>query len=787
MSIVNGFKFGEISRKQAGRFSEEGYQQGSFKFRNCITMYDNGMTRRYPLRTLISISNTTTIYMIHSFRISDTENFVLAIGSETVGENTNNVIIIYQFSNGNLKEVSRIRDYIRPVFAIDDGQGSFKPAVLSEEVCRGIRFAQYYNRMYIVSQEFRTLYVAYNGGSFTSEIVKLLVNKDAKSKVYFIKGAEEGTGRVLFKGSDGKYYTDIEFKEEYTLKEGEEAELANNSYVSSYDDYEDNDDINNGTGTYPGVIAIVNDSLYLANTKLKPSTIWKSRTIGSSQWIEGGKNYSPDTMHDFIQFQVVASNGTELRDSSEWPLTKETGYYETYNSQDAWFVPNTDYKVRLTRTPKEYLSDGYDCFFFKDSSYTDKYTWTSKSEKPSRTYDSSGNVVWKAGDTTLYAIAINEVYPFSTTPSARDIKASDYTWVYAEDVTYNGTTYSKGGTYSVNDTVSTNPVKKPLLEYDLSDATKLYEDKTTVDFVSTDSCAVRMELNTGSDDCVRFISAGCGKIIVGSSTCEKLLPANFNAVSNMYSSHYSEYGSLAIEPIKLGRSFFFFQTGRKIRELYLDNGYMEDADVTALNHDIFNDEIVDTSGKTSPDPSIISVMKDGSIVQITYDRTGGLNSISKWHSGSDTDHPFAFKSLAVVRDGDSERLLTLTLDKQGNRYICYFLEPTEDNEGLDIYYDEIGSTKYSYVSFIETVYAEIYNNSLAFGRFKKATGMHIRPYKCGHIYVGNDERQLTKSNYRLDSRDEYIPVFGKSDKNFSMKIKSFDFEPMSILALSWEG
>ena len=783
---VNGFRYGEISRKQAGRYAEDGYQQGCFQFKNAMTMYDTGMTRRYPLRPAIQCEDTE-IYTIHPFRISDTDNYLLGFGrdikttteTDSEGKTTTkteqqNCIVVYGWRDGSFQEIQRIHDGSSPMFAIDDN-GALKAAALSEEVCRGMRFAQYYTRMYVVSHEFRTMYIEKSGDTLSAQIPDFVFNKDSMNTVYFIKSDTASSGKVLFK-KDNKYYEDINFTTEHVQATGETYEVANNSYVSAYNDYEaGNEELNYVAGTYPSVVAIINDSLYLANTKDKPSAIWKSRTIGSSQWIGNDEAYSADSMHDFTQFQVVATEETKLKDSDEWPQTAETGYYETENAQETWYVPNTNYGTKLKREQQYWLANGRDCNWFKDSNMSERYTWNDSSGQPTAKYDKNGIIHYYVGstETELWCTSQREVYPFPTSFSISSIMATDYKW-----------TKPDGSAYVPFNNEATNPVKKPLYDYDLTNADKLYETETTVDFVTTDSCGVRMELNTGANDEVRFITAGCGKIIVGISTCEKTLPADFSAVSNLYSSHYSDYGSLAIEPIKLGRSFFFFQTGRKIRELYLSDGYMEDADVTALNHDIFDDEVVDTVGKNTPDPSLYSVLANGEIVQVTYDRNGGLNSFARW------DNPyFEFKSVACMRRNDKETLYAL-VKREGKYYICYFYEPNDMEMGENIYIDKLfegDDGSYQYTTFVETVYAEVYDGANTFGRFKKAKTMYIRPYHCGHIMVGNDTRQLNKTNVSLKDTDYTINVSGTMEKNFSMKLQSVESEPMTILAIAWEA
>ncbi len=779
-TTVNGFRYGEISKKQAGRYSEDGYQQGCFTFKNAMTMYDTGMTRRYPIRTLITC--TDKLYTLHPFRISDSENYIVGFGVDSSGKN---VIDLFKWDGSKLVLQSTLNANVDKIFGskASEEDTSYSNVALTEEICKNMRFSQYYNRLYVVSSKFATIYLEMSGTSFHATRLTIVGNDDIKKRIYFVNDGSVADGTVVFK-SGNKYYTDIGNTKEYT-GDTTKLKIADKSYISSYEDYVNNNDINTVVGTYPSVVAIVNDSLYLANTENNPSTIWKSRTIGSSQWIVDDEDpYSVQTLSDFTQYQVIATEETKLKDSSEWPITQETGYYETENTLETWYVPTKtngkyDYKYKLTRKQQYWLTNGLGYFFYEESDHLKRWNFTSGAPYVKKDGTTVQYYKDSAYATEVYPVVATEKYPFKEKDQAGagTVRSTDYVWYYAEN-TDNHTT---GEIYVPSENDATNPIKKPLFTYNLSNAEDLYESSTTVDFVTTDSCGVRMELNTGAYDSVHFITAGCGKIIVGTSSCEKTLPADFNAVSNMYSSHYSDYGSLFIEPIKLGRSFFFFQTGRKIRELYLSDGYMEDADVTALNHDIFDHPIVDTVGKNAPDPSLYSVLDNGDIIQITYDRNGGLNSMARW-----SNDKFLFKSLANTRFNDKETLLALVSYK-GVSYICKFLEPTDEEMGEDIYYDEIGTEELPYETFVETVYAEVYDNASVFGRFKKAKTMYIRPYHCGRIKIGNDLRQMNVTNIKLGDKDYNLNLAGSMEKNFSIKMKSVDREPMTILAIAWEA
>ena len=808
MIITNSFRFGEISRKQAGRFTEEGYQQGSFQFKNARTMFDNGMARRFPLRTdvafpILEEGTTTYIYTIYGITIKDDESYVVAIGVEKDGDRyLNNIVIVYEVT----VDVHG-KTYFSPKILRDSGNNhmfrdranytsEYANVELDKTICRGIRFAQYYDRLYIVSHKFAVCFIDFTTMSIRSADFKF--NQDAKDKLYYIKSSERETdtidGRLVFKSGNG-YFDDIELTKPSKITENgvdrlvtdADVSKVTNKYVAGFEDYEADYDLNTITGTYPSVVAIIGESLFFANTIQNPSTIWKSRTIGTSQWFTG---YGSDTMHDFCQFDVVSTEEDKIRDKSEW-TTVDSGYFETTNGIDNWFIRGNNYTTRLEREPKFWVINGNDKLFYTNSGniYT-KYEFLSNEARPKLvdgeycTGTGTGKVIYTAVNATepLGADPFKNVDPATGT---RYYSVNDFNWyrLNADGERYKEFDGRWAMYYPEQGNLSTYPVKKPIKNYDLSDASNLVKREVTIDFVATASCGMRFELNTGMNDSVKFIACGCDKIIVGTSNAEWKLPTNFN-VENTNSENYSSYGALGVEPITMNRSFYFVQRGSLVRELYLNQSYMLSAEVTAFNHDIINSQIVDSIGKNTPDPTMYFVLENGNIIHIMYDRDGGLNSIAEWYAGDGIDKPFSFESIAVSNVNETPTVFTLVSNETGS-YICEFDETLGESDD-DRFYDEVGDEQYDFETKIETVFAESNNQEVVFGKFKKAKGVHLRPYKCGHIHIGNDWRQLNKTNYRLGSEDYYSPITGKSNKQFSMFLKSEGREPMNILAMAWE-
>ena len=154
--------------------------------------------------------------------------------------------------------------------------------------------------------------------------------------------------------------------------------------------------------------------MWLANTKQYPNAIWCSRSLGSSQWIA---DYSSDSMHDFTEFQVVATGTKDLIDSSEWPQ-KDSDSYHTKNGLDRWFIPNTDFSdaKELKREAKYWKqTSGGRLFYLSDGT---QYTWTDSSGKPKMAEDGSYYYVDSNGNNiSLDTYIASDSYPLSIADS----------------------------------------------------------------------------------------------------------------------------------------------------------------------------------------------------------------------------------------------------------------------------------------------------------------------------------------------------------------------------------
>lgn len=700
MVYSNNFRFGEISKRNAGRFDTEAYPQGSFSFLNAMSLTEGGATRRPPLKNIYPDSyDISTMYRLIPFTVSESISLIIGLGKTQIA--------LFRMVDGELRFASSV-DYPE---VISKGYS----VSMNESIAKGATYAQYYERMYFASQEFRPFYIDLNTATMTitPAFMSVILNQDAKKRIMFtpsIVRDSDGNeltdqeGRYLFLANDGNYYFDEELTQKYEYSATYPPVYGSSTYISDYDTYED-DDLLMTANDYPAVVAIVSDSIWFASTRNNPATIWKSRILGSSQWIDG---YISDSMHDFTQFQQVVTSSKDVVDNDEIPMTEATDsngavvYELDENGNTKWFACKSvngevEYICRLYRN---YKADG---------GLTDKNFYTSPTE-----FDSS----------TIYAFGVDE--------------------------------------YAGN---------KPYMVYDLSDSTALVKTVTTVDFVTTDSCAMRFSMNTGRNDRVTYIKSAMEKIIVGTTVGEEMLNTDFSP-TGATRSHYSDFGSLRTQPVMLNTSMVFLQRDNILRELYLYEGYVNNGDITQYSKGILDGTVRAMVAKNTPYPNIYLLMEDGSMRVLTYDKNAGVQAFSRW-----TFTDISVKSISTIEHGESQTVVALC-DVGGEMMLCSFDESESKS------FADLGT--HQYTTEIETVYAEIVDNSLSFGRYKKARVMWLRPYDTGHMMIGNDRRQLTQTRHKLGYDDYRHTIMGAPASQFSMVMQSVDDEPMTILAMAWE-
>lgn len=702
MNYINNFRYGEISRKNAGRFDREGYQQGAFSFINAKTGYLGDAQRRPPLKKLI---DTTGVLRLVTFIVSEELSYTIALKES--------VLEVYRFVVGKYTKITEI-GYPKA----DEDEQLKMTAIMAREV----RYAQYYTRMYFVHQDFRPFFIEINpsNDSVSTSVVSVILNQKALGTLYFTPqyvandNGEEVTsqeGRLVYYNEDGiayKWFFDEEFTDPYEYAYSYPPILGDRSQIGNYDNFQE-DDFLNGSGNFPAGVACINERLFFYATKNHPQAFWMSRTLGSSQWIDG---FTTDSMHDLINFQVVTSETPDIVD--ELPMTAMTDssgniIYEQENGQDKYFTSEKD----------------------EDGNYTYAHRIYWKPKEPN-----SEEKVWY------------------------DEYGEEYTLKEGE------------------------PVRKPYMVIDVTRTDAFTKYNVSVDLITNDSCGGRYELNTGRQDRVMAIAPGCERIFVLTTTSEHYLPDDFNASSNLSRKKFSDYTSVssyAVTPLTLNNSFLFVQRGNILREFYVFEGYLNNSDVTVLNHDILDSDIISCVSKNTPDPMCYFALSDGTIRALTYDKSNEIQSFSRWTFGNRQ-----IISLATIEVNNENRLIAL-VKSETEEFIGYF-----DEHETEHFIDEGGV---SYTTEITTPYLEIVsiNNSeqvLSFGRTKQVHSAFLRCLNTGKIVIVDRSGQENVTNYRLDEEsditDYRIPIDGRASSQYQLTIRSYEDHPMDILALAYE-
>ena len=709
MNYINNFRYGEISKKNAGRFDTEWYNQGAFRFENAKTGYIGTAERRPPLKKLI---DTSGVLNIMTFEVSESLAYTIALKATEFE--------VYRFVSGKYQKITNA---IYPVGEDDD------PVSLTGQEAKEVRSAQYYTRIYLAHHTFRPIFIDINPTTDTvsTGVVKLILNQDAKTSFWFTPSYvadANGTelpgqeGRLVYEATDKdiKWYFDREFTDPYLYSTAFPPIQGQNSYINNFDEYQDTD-LLDGPGNFPSGVACISDRLYFYATDNHPQAFWMSRVLGSSQWIEG---YSADAMHDFVTFQVVTTEGYDVIDDSEIPMKEAT-------SSDG--------------TPLYEQSNGETLYFTADK-------------------DADGNYTYE-----------QRIYP-----KPKEVNSDEYDWFVDEACTI---------PYTLQEG---EPKKKPVMIYDVANLDQVVKTTTSVSFITNDSCGGRYEPNTGRFDRIMAIESGCEKIFLLTTTSEHVMPSDFSALSNLSASKFTSFASAynyMVHPVMLNNSFLFLQKSNVLREFYLYQGYLNNNDVTIINHDILKGTVTSMCAKNTPDPCVFFVMSDGTMRALTYDKSNSIQSFSRWN----------FKDRNVLAlctiEHNNENLLLALVSSDTEEFIGYFDE-AETKSFID--YGEK-----NYETVITTPFIEIHDTNyssqqgLTFGKTKQATNAYLRAVDTGKVIVEDNSKQRNVSNYDLSEGvedgcpvDYRMPLDGRSSSTYSLSIRSYEDDPMNILAFGYE-
>lgn len=351
--LVNNWLFGETSPLLSGRLDSEVYGNSCSELKNMFVHRQGGVSRRPPLKKLIGL-NEKYVKLI-PFTIDVTNSFIILFGEGKLA--------VYDFNDESLTDLSDILD--------EDTWAN-----ITEEECTEVKFANYYNDLYLVHKNYPLMRLKYTGVNWTLGLPKVYVNQDIKPNnivlsftwgvainetVSFVFNGEPhsiiihsgdsvqdfinsilsieytgwkctqlNTNSVIFKAD--KYidkYRDYDFEgNDFTFKKAS-GSVASFDWIFSLSEDTDKSGLVYGSDDflpmnlntedeygkhYASDIAIISEKMWLV-VNGNPSKIYVSRPYGTSQIVY--PKDSNDTILDFIQFEIVTTDTETMKDQND--------------------------------------------------------------------------------------------------------------------------------------------------------------------------------------------------------------------------------------------------------------------------------------------------------------------------------------------------------------------------------------------------------------------------------------------------------------------------------------
>lgn len=377
--LVNNWLFGQVSAITSGRLDSDVYGNSCSELKNMYVHKQGGISRRPPLRKLAEVEGYSRII---PFTIDATNSFLVLLGEGKFG--------VYDWFNDDFEETTEIPT------PWDE---------LEESEIKEIRYASYYNDLYMVHPNYPLLRMSYIGSSFTLQTPHIYVNQDIKmhntilgidlnvvvSETLYIKCGDIESS--TFSVSNGDTKTEIINKiasvtlEGFTLeaienqrvrispndmqdkfidysssmkilRSSDDEEVQSFDYLFTTEDYEResvsvfgtddflpcylNQEDPYGITHYASDIMIARERMWLA-VNGNPCMVYASRPYGTSQIIY--PKDSNDTILDFIEFELVTTEVESMKDQSLLSVSK------TYDSDGDLIYSGTVYEQKLWIPP----------------------------------------------------------------------------------------------------------------------------------------------------------------------------------------------------------------------------------------------------------------------------------------------------------------------------------------------------------------------------------------------------------------------------------------------------
>lgn len=405
--LTNNWLFGAVSPLLTGRLDSDIYGNSCAELLNMKVHRQGGISRRPPLKKKLE---TGAYKRMIPFIIDKTHVYAVLLGAGAIN--------VYDYLNNTL---------VGDTLTLPTHSESVHSwANISANQCAEVKYAQYYNDLYLVHPMFPLMRIRYSS-IFTVSTPQVFVNQDVKphyikltitmnqtvsaenisftfdgvnhsfsiqpttsaSAIITVLNSYDYPGWTvetesntisftpigtmdkyiqydfndsdLFRFSDGSGNPPSSFTPVFSLEDLDEDELG---VVYGSDDFNDcylNRMNDLGVYEFASDIAIVAEKMFLT-VNGNPCNIYASRPYGTSQIVYPKR--SNDTILDFVQFELVMTENTTMKDEADLPVsiikdtTGEVVYEGVSTDQKLWFTPSAN-QITDRKSLDEYRKGKY--------------------------------------------------------------------------------------------------------------------------------------------------------------------------------------------------------------------------------------------------------------------------------------------------------------------------------------------------------------------------------------------------------------------------------------------
>lgn len=841
--LVNNWLYGETGHIMAGRLDSEVYGNSCSELTNMFIHRQGGISRRYPMKALAEVKPAERII---PFTIDVTNSLLLLVGTSGMQ--------IYDFNNDTLTDLTL------------EGEDWNN---LTVNQCKKIRSTVYYNDLYLVEEDFPLLRIRKIGDTYVASEPHVYVNQDvvphtlqltisygvsSEEVVVFTFEGEDHTIAIAPNDTATDFMNSIasieydgwtctvsgnvaSFKPDDYSKEYREYDISStsdtfcfykygggtvSSFTYEFSRIEDTDKTGlvfgqddfagmklNISGYYASDIKVISEKLWLIVNSY-PSRVYISRPYGTSQILY--PQDSKDTILDFVQYEVVATENEKIKDAGQLPITYQRNavgdivYESEVVGDQTFWIP-----------PQETLSCFDDVNDWKENNsltvtYVPDSTVISTLVKGSITYIERVNGEHIEGGETVTG------YYYRLVSSGEQMFLD-----YIDESTM---------TLILNFKTSNGVVKAtaiPAYVYDTSETASMVYTTTELSKVATSSTGIEAQLASGRGDKITWLALG-SDVVVGTESSEWLIDKDMNALS-YGSKHYSSFGSNNGLCVNVGTDVVFLQRGNKLRMIYTDYYGTHNLELTLTNTSILDGTIISMVATETPEPCIYMLKDDNTIVTLTLDKDNGVQAFSRW----------TFDGVDVVSLGiaeNSSRQVLVALVESSGGYMLTYFDAEEDETFADCeisfsltedttivsgkyYYSKSGDTyaittptsnphsenlyeivaEDSEVNYTSKMTANPFDTqtqdgSITLGEAKNVSKIVFRCYNTGKLvtYYSEKDKQTTRSPICCDTNNEYIGgladfsinVLGGTTRDLMITVESYEKDPMTLLAMAYD-